>query len=493
MAPTLLDVLENCGRPRVLVVGDLLLDRYTWGDAQRISPEAPVLVLRAQRQESRPGGAGGVCAMLRGLEVSVAAVGIVGSEPDGGELRELLQSAGVETEGVLADPAHATSIKQRFIGLASSRHPHQILRVDYESVRTPGPQIIHQLSRAAAAELDRCQAVLISDYGKGVCSSGWLPSLIAAARARRIPVLVDPALSAEEGCYRGATLATPNRAEAQHASGLPISQAEQALAAGVRLCERWELDAAVITLDREGMALVRSDGQGQLFPTQARDVYDITGAGDMVLAMLGLAVAGGCSLEDAVRLANVAAGLKVEKFGAVPVSRREVAASLRHTIPVEKLVSLEAMVGRAEELRGQGRRIVFTNGCFDLLHVGHVRYLQEAAGLGDALIVAINSDRSVRQLKGPGRPVIRDAERAAMLAALECVDHVLIFDADTPCELLRQIRPDVLVKGGTYSPGEVVGREIVEAYGGRVYVASHVAGVSTTAIVASLRGDGPSR
>jgi D-beta-D-heptose 7-phosphate kinase/D-beta-D-heptose 1-phosphate adenosyltransferase len=491
MTPQLLSLLDRLGEPRLLVLGDFLLDRYTWGDAERISPEAPVLVLRADRREARPGGAGSVCAMLRGLGAEVVAVGAVGDDAEGTELVRLLADEGVETAAIVRRSGRVTSVKERFIGRAAHRHAHQILRVDREERMPLTPAIEAELIKSIGASLARCHALLISDYDKGVCTPGLLTAVIAQARAAGAAVLVDPARGVDYTRYRGAALVTPNRLEAELATGKTIEKPEDALPLGEELCRRGELDAAVITLDRDGMALVQVRGEPHagVYPTQVRNVYDITGAGDMVLAMLGVAVAGGGSLVEAVRLANVAAGLKVEKFGAAPVSRDEVRLALLRSPAATggKRVSLATVARLAESHRRLGERIVFTNGCFDLLHVGHVKYLEEAAALGDVLVVGLNSDRSVRALKGEGRPVIDESSRASLLAALACVDYVLVFDEATPHELLRQIKPDVLVKGGTYTPEEVVGREIVESYGGRVCVTGMTEGVSTTAIVESLR------
>lgn len=487
MSHTLLQALDSLGRPRVLVVGDLILDRYCWGDAERVSQEAPVLVLRAQQREARLGGAANVCQMLRGLEAEVVCAGVIGMDEAGRELRDLLDAAGIEHRHVLDDPNRPTTTKERFIGRAAGRHPHQILRVDREMRQPVRPAIQQQLQRRLAESVDACDVLLISDYGKGVCTPALLRQLIGRARRAGKPVIIDPQLGTDYQVYRGATCITPNRTETEHAAGCKILQPADALAAGHALCRQLQLDMLLVTLDREGMALVRRDGTGRVFPTQAKEVYDITGAGDMVLAAFGLALAGGLPAETAVRLSNVAAGLEVEQFG-VAVIRRDAlrARALSLAGANARVVTLKQMECLAEMHRRAGQAVVFTNGCFDLLHVGHVTCLEQAARMGDVLVVALNSDRSVRRLKGKGRPVMKEQDRAAVLASLECVDYVLVFDDDTPHELLRRIRPDVLVKGGTYQPDEIVGREIVEAYGGRVCVTGKIDGVSTTRIVASL-------
>lgn len=480
--------LDALPRPRLLVLGDLILDRYTWGNAERVSQEAPVVVLQADDQEVRPGGAANVCLLLRGLEAHVTCCGVLGGDADGAQLRELLASAGIGPEGVIVDVNRPTTVKHRFVGRAAGRHPHQIVRVDHESRAPLPPALEEQLIAWLVAEAPRHSAVLVSDYGKGACSPRIVAAAIAACRRAGVPVLVDPARGADWSLYEGATLLKANRAESEAAAGRKILSAADAAEAGRALCHRLDLSAAIITLDRDGMVLIEPPHAPRAIPTRARAVYDITGAGDMVLAMLGLAVAGGLPLDDAARLANVAAGLEVERFGVSVVHRDELRRELArgaHPTATKRLPRADL----AQEIaarRARGERIVFTNGCFDLLHVGHVTYLEQAAALGDVLIVGVNSDASVRRLKGPQRPVIDETDRAAMLAALACVDYVTVFDEDTPHALLHALRPDVLVKGGTYTREQVVGHEVVEAYGGEVHVVGVVDGVSTTRILESI-------
>lgn len=484
----LLAAFEGLSRPRVLVLGDLILDRYTWGNAERVSQEAPVILLRADQREARLGGAANVCHMLRGLEAEVTCYGVVGDDGEGRRLRQMLTEAGVDASQVVVDPQRPTTVKERFIGRAANRHPHQILRVDSE-VREPLPaELESELIARLVERLGEHDVVLVSDYDKGVCTPRVLRHLIDAAAARRVSVLVDPIRGTDYERYRGATTMTPNRLETELATGIKIESPADAYRAGAKLCEQLDLEMAIVTLDRDGMALVQPDAAPQLFPTQARSVYDITGAGDMVLSMIGVALAGGATPEVAIQLGNVAAGIEVEKIGVAIVTREEIRGWLASQLTRggSKLVSLDQLERLAVAHRARRESIVMTNGCFDLLHVGHVSYLAEAATLGDKLVVGLNSDRSVRRLKGPTRPVIDQRDRAAMLAAMACVDYVVLFDDDTPHELLERIRPDVLVKGGTYRPDEVVGHEVVEAYGGRVCVTGMVDGISTTAIVDSL-------
>lgn len=487
----LLAQLEKLGHPRILVLGDLILDRYTFGDAERISQEAPVLVLRADQYEARLGGASSVARLLRGLEADVTLVGVVGADADGRELKDLLSAEGVNHQHVLVDAGRPTTVKQRFIGRAQNRHPHQILRVDREERHAVSPSIADELFARIEPLLATHDVVLVSDYDKGVCSAGLLQQVIAAAKAARTPVVVDPIRASDYSKYKGATTMTPNRLEAQLATGLTIKDARDTCLIGKKLCKELGLAAAIITLDRDGMALVPPDGGGEVFPTRMRNVYDITGAGDMVLATIGLGIASGLKLTDAIRLGNVAGGLEVEKVGVEQVTRAEMKADLLATLKSApgKIVTLTELVKQLGPRAKRSQKVVFTNGCFDLLHVGHATYLQEAAALGDILIVGLNSDDSVRGLKGPTRPVISENDRAAMLAAMSAVSYVVIFDAETPLELIRKIEPDVLIKGGNYEPSEIVGHEIVTAYGGQVTVTGMVEGMSTSNILKKVSGN----
>ncbi len=487
MSYQLIDVMQQLGHPRLLVIGDLILDRYVWGEAERVSQEAPVILLRQESDEMRLGGAANVANMIRGLDADVTIAGVVGRDSDGEELQASLANAGVDCSTVLVDESRPTTVKMRFIGKAQSRHPHQILRVDRESRHALPIAIEDEFLTQVLARLDGHQAVLISDYSKGVCTPRVLRTVIEAAKARGIPVLVDPGPKANYADYTGATAVTPNRLETKLATGLEVRSTEDAFAAGRQLVESLQLTNAFVTLDKDGIALALNDGSTELFPTRKREVYDITGAGDMVLAMIGVGLADGLSPQDLCRLANVAGGLEVERIGVVAISRQEILGDLLGgTRKVhEKISELNELARMVDARKQLGQKVVFTNGCYDLLHAGHVQYLQEAATLGDCLIVALNSDDSTRRLKGPTRPVISQSQRAMMLAALECVDHAIVFEEDTPLALLQRLQPHILVKGGTTAA--IVGREFVESYGGEVRLLSEVPNVSTTRIVTQIR------
>lgn len=476
---------KSVGHPRLLVLGDVMLDRYTWGDAERVSPEAPVIVLNADQDEVRPGGAASVAYLLQHLGAKASIAGIIGNDSDGHVLRDVLRDEGIDVECLLTDPTRPTTVKHRFVGRASHRHPHQMLRVDRESRIPLSATISEKLWLQLENRLDSFDAVVISDYSKGVCELFPLTSLIEIARTNGLPVLVDPGRGTPCVRYRGATVLKPNRSQVQSILGTQLSSLEEALEAAAVLRKSFDIDTAVVTMDRDGL-VVSSHVGGEILRSQQRAVYDITGAGDMVLAILAISMACGIGPNESATIANIAAGIEVERFGVTPITRDEIGAyllgSVGHQPP--KLVTFEELNGLIHSYRMAGKQIAFTNGCFDLLHVGHLKCLQEAATLGDVLIVGVNSDSSVRRLKGNSRPIVGERDRASMLAALDCVTHVVVFDEETPRRLISAVRPDVLVKGGTTR--DVVGRDLVEAYGGTVISLQAIEGVSTTGLVQNI-------
>jgi D-beta-D-heptose 7-phosphate kinase / D-beta-D-heptose 1-phosphate adenosyltransferase len=481
--------IEKLGSPRVVVIGDLILDRYIWGYAERISQEAPVPLLRADHREHRLGGAASVATMVRTLGAQVRLVGGVGCDSEASLVRSMLAENEIDDQWVVTLRDRPTTLKERYIGRAQDRHPQQMIRVDYETrdpIRAIDEAGLHALLPAA---LEWADAVLVSDYGKGVCTPTLLRAVIDTARQVGVKVLVDPIRSSDYDRYRGVQCITPNRLEAQLATGMTITCPDDALSVGKRLVESLALEAVLITLDRDGMALVRSDGQVELVPTRARHVYDITGAGDMVLAVVGLCIADGADYDEAAALGNVAGGLEVEKFGVALLTRAELLSDLvdHDHVRESKNLDREELVALVHRRRLAGQKVVFTNGCFDLLRPGHVRLLRLAAEMGDCLVVGVNSDASARRLKGPSRPINPAEARAEVISALEAVDCVTVFDEETPRELITAIRPDILVKGGDYQPEQVVGRAEVEAAGGRVVLIPLAEGHSTTTIVRRAR------
>jgi D-beta-D-heptose 7-phosphate kinase/D-beta-D-heptose 1-phosphate adenosyltransferase len=487
--------VERFGRPRICVVGDLMVDRYVFGDAERISPEAPIQILRAAREESRLGGAGSVINNLVTLGARVAAFGVVGRDAPGQQILRELRAAGAKTAGVLAVRERPTTIKTRFVGRAQHRIPQQVLRVDWEDERPIPRGVEDRLLARFALAVRTADIVVVSDYNKGVPTRRLTQEIIRLARSRRVPVLIDPIKAPDYSKYRGATLLTPNRVETQLASGIKLTGPEALRRAARKLLKDLRLDALVVTLDKDGAYLAVKGDAGEMVPTRPRLVYDVAGAGDMVIAVIALALSAGATLLEAVRLANVAGGLEVEKFGVQTVSREEIVAELLSEArrSGDKLRTLGNLRVDLNRHRAQGERIVFANGCFDLIHAGHTEFFDFAGRQGDVLVVGLNSDRSVRALKGPARPICSEAERARVLAALEAIDYVVIFDEDTPLKLIQAVRPDALVKGEDWRHKGVVGREFVEAYGGRVVLAPLVKGLSTTELVRRIRESGPAQ
>jgi D-beta-D-heptose 7-phosphate kinase/D-beta-D-heptose 1-phosphate adenosyltransferase len=484
----LLSVVERFPQGRILLVGDFMLDRYIFGDAERISPEAPVPVLRVIERQDRVGGAGSVALNVAALGASVTCCGLLGQDTFGERVRRALGESQCDISGLIEVDDRPTITKTRLVGLAEHRHRQQILRVDDEIVRPPAPDDGARLLDAICGGIEGIDVICLEDYAKGVLALEICAGIIAMAQQREIPVFVDPARTKEWEKYAGAALLTPNRAELEIALGRRVADDELAPAA-TELVERLKLGGLLITLGRDGALLIRRDQEPQRFPTVPRAVYDNTGAGDAVLAMAAVAVAAGASLEEATMLANVAGGLEVSKFGCVPITRDEVIADLLHGQQrgrgkIRSAIDLKAEL---DARRQRGETVVFTNGCFDILHPGHVELLEKAKSLGSVLVVAINTDASVRrQGKGADRPVRGETDRARLLAALECVDYVVSFDTDTPAEIITQLTPDVLVKGGDWQ-GNVVGQEFVESRGGRVELIELVEGYSTTAELERIR------
>lgn len=495
MIDALISRMENLSQPRVLVVGDLILDRYIWGYAERISQEAPVALLRADQREHRLGGASSVATMLAALGAQVQLVGVVGEDDSAGLVRQILQSQGIDDSLVLGVNDRPTTVKERYIGRAQDRHPQQMIRVDYEVRDAISADVENSFISRFDAAISACDIILISDYDKGVCTPRMLRQIIEKARAAGKRVLADPIRGNDYSRYRGVHCMTPNRLEAGLATGMTIRTTDEALAAAAKLQGELGMEASIVTLDRDGMALIDPQGLHAIHPTRQRQVYDITGAGDMVLSVIGLVLAAGGDYAEAVALGNVAGGLEVEKIGVALISRQEIITDLieHHASGVSKIKGWAATAEECQRRQRAGQKVVFTNGCFDLLHVGHVRLLAQAAAEGDYLVVGLNSDASVKRLKGPLRPVNDESSRAEVLAALGCVDAVAIFGEETPRELINTLRPDVLVKGGDYQPHEVVGRDEVESWGGRLVLIDIVAGHSTTSMIARASSPADSR
>ncbi len=475
-------LLQSLQSARIAVVGDFMVDRYVWGDALRVSPEAPVPVVHAQREDHRLGGAGNVVANICELGAHAFCVGVVGDDEAGGEMVDGLKAMGADADGMVTDSSRPTIQKIRVMA-----RNQQMLRVDRETPAAIEDKVAAQLLQQL--KQSEWQALVLSDYGKGTLPLPLMKDAIAEARRRGAPVLVDPK-HRDFSRYQGATLITPNRAEAEAACGESLADMEALAVRGEALRKHAGIDALLITLGDQGMYLLEEGNPGLHLPTAARQVYDVTGAGDTVIAMLAVALAGGADLPGAVRLSNVAAGLAVAKVGTTAVGRNELEHQLRTASSENKIIAVDdeaSLQSALATLRREGRPVVFTNGCFDILHAGHVRYLREARQLGDAMVLGLNDDDSVRRLKGAERPINNQWDRAEVLAGLECVDLVVLFAEDTPENLIRNICPDVLVKGADYKDKGVVGAEFVQDSGGEVRLIDLVPGRSTSAIVERIR------
>lgn len=479
---SVLNLLEGgFSQLKVLVIGDIMLDRYIHGDVDRISPEAPVPVIRHAQRYERAGGAANVAMNLAGLGCHAILSGFWGSDMEQGELSAILDRAGVDTVGVVSS-SQPTISKTRIVG-----RNQQLLRLDIESRDTPPEVESRRLIDRATELVSKVHAVVLSDYAKGALTNQLCAAVINAARISKIPILADPK-TPDFSKYRGATTVCPNLGELSLATGISAHQTEAILSAAQSLIADNDFQYLTVTMSEKGITLLRRESRFHS-PARAREVFDVSGAGDTVIATLAACLAGGLQIETAIELANLAAGIVVGKVGTVPIAGHELVAALTPSSGVtagEKILDLEHAKNRVAEWRASGETIVFTNGCFDLLHVGHITLLEDCRRFGSKLVLGLNADASICRLKGPSRPIVGERERARVMAALAAVDAVVLFEEDTPLELIRALRPNVLVKGGDYTIETVVGHEDVIAAGGRVEIVPTVEGFSTTNIVKKL-------
>jgi D-beta-D-heptose 7-phosphate kinase/D-beta-D-heptose 1-phosphate adenosyltransferase len=462
---------------RVVVAGDVMLDRYLFGSTGRISPEAPVPVVHVHETDDRPGGAANVAVNLAALGVSTSLVGVVGRDAAADSLAAIMGDRGIECGFACAED-RPTITKTR----VQSRG-QQLIRLDEEKAAAmPGDAMLESLHGAMGG----AGAVVLSDYGKGALSD--VTAMIAACREAGVPVLVDPK-GDDFGKYRGASLITPNQSEFEAVAGK--SESDDELVERARaMMDELELEALLVTRSEKGMLLIEAGAEPLFLSTQAREVFDVTGAGDTVIATLAAALASGQNLASAAALANVAAGLVVRKIGVATVTPGEISAALHQRGQGGRgLVGLDTLRALVDEARGRNERVIMTNGCFDVLHAGHVAYLEEAKSLGDRLIVAVNDDESVRRLKGESRPINALEDRLLVLAGLAAVDWVVPFSEDTPASLIKALLPDVLVKGGDYNPEEIVGARDVLQNGGEVRVLAFRDGHSSSRIIDRLNDE----
>jgi D-beta-D-heptose 7-phosphate kinase/D-beta-D-heptose 1-phosphate adenosyltransferase len=468
MNTRLIEIVGRLRSPRIFVLVDLILDRYVWGSVHRVSPEAPVQILNVNREEFRPGGASNVVSNLATLGARVVCGGVVGRDEGGAELIRLLKVHG-EVGAVLRDAGKPTSVKTRMIA-----HNQQMLRVDLERTDPISPAVQQRLLAAALRQAAKADLAIVSDYNKGTLPHDLCEKFVRRARC---PVLVG-LKSRDHRKYARATGASLNRSEL-----LTLSREDDVDRGARKILKELSLRFLVVTVGEKGLRVYSRDAAPIVLPAVARQVYDVTGAGDTALAAFGVAYASGLNLEECAILSTAAAGIVVAKVGTETVTREELISAASHGDGHRKILKLPALLKALAGERSRGRRVVFTNGCFDLIHAGHASALQFARSKGDVLVVGLNSDRSVRGLKGDGRPVVPQGDRARLLAAFEAVDYVVVFDQATPSVLLKKIRPDVLVKGDDYRGKEVVG----SAHAGRVELAPLVKGISTSEIIRRIR------
>ncbi|MBP7053012.1 MAG: bifunctional heptose 7-phosphate kinase/heptose 1-phosphate adenyltransferase [Phycisphaerae bacterium] len=489
MYEQLLKAVGNLGAPRILVVGDFMLDLYVYGDATRISPEAPVPVLRVTETEPRCGGAASVAADIAAMGAVPVCLGVLGRDTHGDTLRELLAASHGDLSGLIEVVDRPTTTKQRLIGLAQHRHRQQLMRIDLESTDPLPDDVAREVLQRYEDALDNVDLVCLRDYDKGMLPPHMCTEMIRLARTAGLKVLVSPMHDPDYSKYAGATLLTPNRSDASRILGFELRTPADAQKAAEHLTRELSLDAVLITLDREGAFLFTQDIR-EMVPAKQRNVYDVTGAGDVVLATMAVSLAADTDYLTAAHLANLAGGIEVEKFGATPVTASEMVHEIAALFGPRniKLRSLDSLMEELDWRRSRGQTIVFTNGCFDVIHRGHIEYLRFCKAHGDVVVVGLNSDSSVRGIKGPERPINGQYDRAAVLSGLETVDFITIFDEPDPLSLIKKVRPNVLIKGADWgTKAGVVGAEFVESYGGTVLLAPLVQGKSSTATIERIK------
>jgi D-beta-D-heptose 7-phosphate kinase / D-beta-D-heptose 1-phosphate adenosyltransferase len=478
----LIPLVETLAHSRVLCVGDVMLDDFVYGRVERISPEAPIPVLRVEREVRKLGGAGNVLSNLHALGAQGCFISVTGGDEAGREVSKLLAGlAGIEAH-VLSERGRTTTIKTRYVA-----EMQQMLRADREQTAPLSDALREDFRRIVDEALRHYQVTVLSDYAKGVLAEGVAAEVIASALAAGHPVVVDPK-GTDYSLYRGASVLKPNRRELGQATKRSVQSEAEVIDAARSLIDAHDIGAVLVSLSQDGMLLVEGTGAITKLAAEAREVFDVSGAGDTVVSVLAAALAAGAALPDAARLANVAAGIVVGKVGTAVVHAHELIETLvdRDALATRKALPLPLALDQVARWRSKGQRVGFTNGCFDLLHPGHVSLLSQARAQCDRLVVGLNSDASVARLKGPTRPVQNEQARAAVLSSLASVDLVVIFDDNTPIALISEIKPDLLVKGADYRHDQVVGAEIVEAYGGKVMLAELTPGFSTTATIARL-------
>ena len=475
--------IEKLSCAKLLCVGDIMLDQFVYGSASRISPEAPVPVFLTSDTDTMLGGAGNVVRNLSALGAKTSFFGVVGADTAGQQIRDLLEELKNVSATVLVDEARSSTIKERFIS-----GTQQLLRVDKESFHPLNEHSEAELIAAIKGALSDCSALVLSDYDKGTLSRKSLIELISYAIENKVLVSVDPK-GEDYSCYQGANWITPNSTELSLATGMPVESEDQVIAAARYLQTTFNIENVLVTRGGDGMTLVETSGSKH-FPAEAKEVFDVSGAGDTVIACIAAALAAHISIDKAITLANIAAGIVVSKVGTAVVWPEDIVHALsQKKSRVEahgKILTLNQAVERLKSWRNKGERICFTNGCFDLIHPGHISMLEKSRDLADRLVVGLNSDASVKRLKGSSRPIQEQNARSKVLASLSSVDLVIVFDGDTPIELIKAMKPEVLTKGADYARDQVVGAEILKDYNGEVRLIELVEGQSTTSTVQKM-------
>jgi D-beta-D-heptose 7-phosphate kinase/D-beta-D-heptose 1-phosphate adenosyltransferase len=478
-------IIKHFEEVNVLVIGDIMLDRYVWGRVKRISPEAPVPVLKVSDENLSLGGAANVAVNLKSLGAKVELYGVVGRDLEGEKLIDLLKQVEIKSEGIIFDPKRPTTTKTRLIA-----ENQQIARVDREDTFPVSNDLEDELLNllTKSTETQTPHGIIISDYAKGTINENLSAEIIKLAKQKGIFVAVDPK-GGDFTKYKGASVITPNEREAEEICGFSIKDGKTLKKAFEILIEETDVDGLLITRGKQGISFYVKGGNVKTIPSEAREVFDVTGAGDTVISAFTLAFLSSNSWEDSVKIANLAAGIVVSRIGTATVTRGDLLSHFENNKYSlnDKILTEEVLSVIIPRLKANGKKIVFTNGCFDLFHIGHLKLLREAKKLGDMLIVGINTDDSVKRLKGEGRPLISENDRADLIAALDFVDYVVLFQEDNPSELIKAIKPDVLVKGSDYKPENIIGREFVESYGGRIYTIPIVEGISTTYLLNKIR------
>lgn len=472
-------VLASDSKIKVLVVGDLMLDEYIWGSVDRVSPEAPVQVVEARSENYVPGGAANVANNLVALGYDVSLVGTIGDDHNGNKLTQMLKQENINCEGIRILKHRPTINKIRIIA-----HNQQILRIDREVKGTISEKMEQEIIDYIDSTIPTVDGIICSDYLKGLLTNNILKAIITGSKRHRKLVFVDPK-GKDFLKYRGASVLTPNEHEVEVASIESGRDSYELTKAAKKIIAMVQLDSLLVTRGKDGMCLFETGKDPMHIPTEAKEIYDVTGAGDTVIATFAMAVLSGLNFEEAAKIANKAAGIVVGKVGTAVIHKEDIKNILEESVlhSAQNILPLNELKQIVSQAKSYRKSIVFTNGCFDIIHSGHIEFLQKASELGDLLIVGLNSDSSVRKLKGEGRPIKTEQERASILAALKYVDYIVIFPEETPESMIRELRPDIVVKGSDYSVDQVVGRDIVEQYGGRVELVPIVQGFSTSTLV----------